>query len=114
MSKRLLDWDPLTHTATWHSYDPATDETTIGTEQNTDQVIELNKAIQGIDNYSRMGIEASWWHVASIPNILIEKWRREGKVDVLRASKDEEEWKKLRRTLMDPEYRYLRTGTGRL
>ena len=110
MSKRLLDYDPLTRTSTYHWYDSVTDETTISYEQDVEPVLELNKAVQGIDDFSKWGIQNNWWHVASVPLILVTKWMREDGINVFQK----DHWPKVKRKLMDPEYRYLRRGTGNL
>ena len=118
MSRRLLEYDPLTRTATYHHYDQVDGRTTVQTVQDAEPVIEANKAFQnagvggamGLNPLSHGGIKANWWHVARIPNTLIEKWMKEDGVNVMLK----ENWRWLRRKLMDPEYRYLRTGTGKL
>ena len=114
MAKRLIDFDPFTGVKIWHDYDPVTDETTIATEQECAPILEANKAIQGVDDYSKKGIQNEWWHVASIPLGLIEKWKKEEGIDVFNSNHDPAMWRRVKRKLMDPEYRYLRTGVGRL
>lgn len=114
MAARLMDYDPISGIRTWHDYDPDTDTTTIYDEMDAAPRLELNKAIQGIDGYSLGGIKNSWWHIASIPVTLITHWLRTDGLDVYKAHKDPTMWRKLKRKLEDPEYRYLRTGTGRI
>jgi hypothetical protein len=91
VTKRLIDYDPLSRTGVYHSYDDQTKETVIEEIQDVSHFLEVNRNTQnhdvggggGLNEYSRKGIKNGWWHVA----------------------------KKL---LNDPEWRYLRTGTGRV
>ena len=118
MSKRVLDFDPLNRVTTFHHYDSLTDETTISTEQDVEPILDRNVEIQnwggasskGLNEWSRRGIGRSEWHVASIPVEIISKWRTEEGIDVFKR----DHWPAVRRKLMDPEWRKLRTGTGRL
>ncbi|GAG52779.1 unnamed protein product, partial [marine sediment metagenome] len=48
---------------------------------------------------------------ASIPLVVVEQWMKEG-INMLRPT--EEDKKKIRQKLNDPEFRYLRTAPGRI
>lgn len=107
MSKRVLDYDPLTGITTNFEYNYATDETTISREQDVELILDINKAITNDEDISKKGIKHGWWHYAQVPNIIIEKWRREHGVDFF--NKDHQKaWLKL---INQPEYRYLKTTT---
>ncbi len=108
--KRLLDIDPLTGIKTYHSYDYNSDTTYIEKVQNVEPILERNKALANSEHQAK-GIKNNWWHHATIPNVVIEQWLKEG-VDIF--STEPEQKKKVRRKLRDPEYRYLRTGSGKL
>lgn len=118
MPKRLLDYDPIAGVATYHAYDHAERRTYIETAQDVQPILEANKALQtmhdggakGLTEYSRRGIKAGWWHVAEIPNVVIEKWIRDYGINALKK----EHWPKVKKLLNDPEWRYLRSGTGRV
>lgn len=110
MNKRLLDVDPLTHSQTWHYYDPETDETTIEEIQDPTFYVELNKETQKDADYSKRGIKNEWWHIARIPNAIIHKWMVEEGINVM----DNKHWPRVKKKLNDPEWRYLRTGLGRV
>lgn len=110
MKKDLIDIDPLTRTETWHYYDALTDETYIEEVQDVQPYLERNKRLANDADYRANGIKESWWHAASIPNAIITKWLREFGVDVY----NRDHWPRVKRLLNDPDYRYLRTGTGRL
>ena len=48
--------------------------------------------------------------VASIPLIIIEKWKRELGVDIYNKN----DWPKIKQLLNDPEYRFLRTHESKI
>lgn len=118
MTKRLIDYDPLTKTSIYHSYDDLTKETVIEEIQDVSHYLEVNRNTQnhdvggggGLNEYSRKGIKKSWWHVASVPNSVILKWKKEKGVDVF----NKDHTQAIKKLLNDPEWRYLRTGTGRV
>lgn len=76
-------------------------------QQDVEPIIEMNKKLQNEADYKRGGIKQGWQHVAHIPDIVVMKWLQEG-IDVMKS----EHWPAVRRKLMDPEYRYLRTTLG--
>ena len=49
------------------------------------------------------------WKAASIPNIIVEQWKKEG-IDIFK----EEDWPKVRAKLNSEEYRFLRTSPGKI
>lgn len=83
------------------------DVTIIGREQDVSALLDLNKKLANNDEYSKKGIKDCWFHFASIPNIIIEKWKNEFGVDVF--NKDHE--KAVKKLLNQPEYRFLKTTT---
>jgi hypothetical protein len=110
MSRRLLDYDAESGVQTWHSYDQATEVTTIETVQDVEPWIEAAKELQKDDDYKRRGMKNEWLHVACIPIGVQYKWLKEHGVDVYKR----EHLPKVKRLLNDPDWRYLRTTTGRL
>ncbi len=90
---------------TTHDYDHATGESVIGSHQDVSVVLEVNKILQNSDTYSKKGIKNSWWHYASLPMVLIEKWKNEHGIDVFNKDHNKAVLKKIN----DPEYRYLKT-----
>jgi len=120
--KRLIDYDSETLTATWHDYDHETKTTTIAEVQDVDPIVRSSLAIQthdtggamGLNEYSRKGIKNSWWHVARIPNSVIVQWQKQYGVDLFKMGKCEWTAKKVRQLLNSPDWKYLRTGTGRV
>ena len=118
MSKRLIDYDAESQTQTWHDYDEVNDITTIAEVKDCETSLDMSKALRnadvggakGLNEYSKQGIKNNWWHVASIPNSVIIKWKKEKGVDVF----NKHQWKEVQKLLNDSEYAYLRTGTGRV
>jgi hypothetical protein len=88
-------------------YDATEDQYVVHSEQDCQPTIELNKILynDGTDGY---GETREWRRVASIPNIILEKWLRE---DGIRYW-DSEDTAKLAAKLDDPEWLYLRTAPG--
>ena len=109
MRRRLLDYDPLSGIQTWHAYDDATDTTYIEELQDVEPFLEANKKLQNETEYSAEGKRREWWHVASIPAGVQLKWLKEG-INI----HNKNHWPAVRRKLMDPEFRYLRTALGNL
>lgn len=107
--KRLLDYDPLTGLAEYHSYDPLTDRTIIEYRQDATPVLERNKALQNHDD-GGWSPSRDMRRAASIPDIIVLKWLKEEGINVF----DRDHWPAVKRKLNDPEYRYLRTAPGRL
>lgn len=107
MTRRLLDVDPLTGVATYHRYDSLTDETLLESVQDVAPVLERNKALQNEDDkgWSR---SRELRRAATIPDIVIMKWRNEYGVDLFNP----DHWPAVKRLLNDPEWRHLRTAPG--
>lgn len=109
MSKDYLGYDELSGIHSFHHYDHQTKMTTIESVQNVEPIIERNKELAKTD-HQKIGIKNCWWHTASVPNIIIEKWMREDGIDFF----NKDHWKAIKRKLNDPEWAYLRTGRGKL
>lgn len=71
--------------------------------QDCEPILQRNKELRALPQ------RADWGrHIASIPNVIIEKWMREDGVNILGLSA--EEWGRfIRRKLDDPDWRHLRT-----
>jgi len=108
--KRLLDHDPLTGVTQYHEYDPLTKRTTIETVQDVTPFLERNKIRRNNEDYSREGIKNEWWHTATIPVVIQYKWLKEYGVDIY--NKDHAQ--KVNSLLDSPDWKYLKTTTGRI
>jgi len=109
MVRRLLDTDPETGLAEYHHYDVATDRTIIETVQDVAPILESNKTLQKHDDQG-WSPSRDLRRAATIPDIIVLKWRNEYGIDVF----DRNHWPAVKRLLNDPEWRYLRTAPGTL
>lgn len=72
MSKRLLEYDPLTKTSTFF-------EATggggfkIAQEQDVSKILEQNKRLRNDGNYARQGIKNDMYHFATVPNVVLHE-----------------------------------------
>jgi hypothetical protein len=71
--------------------------------QDVEPILERNKALQSMPQKSDWGR-----HIASIPNVILERWIHEEGVNYL-ALPGEEFARLIRRKLQDPDWRHLRT-----
>ena len=88
------------------TYDTDGDKLVLHSVQDVSPLIELNKKEFNKD-YIHGGVETQGGmrKVASIPLIIIEKWKTEHGVDIM----NKDHWDKVKKLLNDPEYRFLRT-----
>ena len=105
--KRILDYDPVSGITTTFDYDANSDTTIVGREQDVSILLEVNKTLQNDPEYSRKGIKEGWWHYASYPAIIIEKWLSEYGVNLF----NKDHAKRVLELTNRPEYRYLKTTT---
>ena len=89
-------------------YDEYTDESVIETVQDVEPYLEVAKALRNDDSYSSDGIKKDWWHLAHIPNIIIDKMFREDGVNIY----DRNDWKKVG-SLLNDKYANFRTTDGK-
>lgn len=66
MTKRLLDYDPLTGIRTSFEY-TADDQMVITEEQDVTHIMEQNKSMRADTDRSKQGIKNDMWHYARIP-----------------------------------------------
>lgn len=98
--KRLLDYDPATGLAEYHSYDEATDTTVVSCEQDVEPILDRNKAAAN----TASGPMGDMVHVASIPSSIQLKWLVEHGIDL--TNKDH--MPGVKRLLNSNEWRYLK------
>ena len=106
--KRLLDYDPVSGQAEWFEFNG--DTFTVATTQDVSPILERNKTAALDTGAKSKGIKECWWKVATVPNLVIERWLREHNVNFYKK----EDWPKVQKLLNDPDYRYLRSSLGRL
>jgi hypothetical protein len=109
MARRLLELDRLSGIAEYHHYDTGSDGTVIETVQDVAPILEHNKALQNQDDRG-WSPSRDLRRAATIPDIIVLKWRNEYGIDVFNRN----HWPAVKRLLNDPEWRYLRTAPGTL
>lgn len=82
-------------------------ELTISRTQDVEPILENNKRLQG-EPQSR---KSSFRHIASIPNIILEKWLNEERLRGNAALRwgSKEFYGMVAKKLRDPDWKYLRT-----
>ena len=100
----MVDSSPIKRKST---YDASEDKIVQHSVQDIEPLIELNKKEFNKD-YIHGGVETretGMRKVASIPLVIVEKWRKEYGIDMM----NKDHWPKIKKLLNDPEYRFLRT-----
>jgi hypothetical protein len=91
-------------------YDHGTDNVTLESVQDIAPLLELNKKEFNNDSMHGPQLNSGMRKVASIPLIVVEKWKRELGIDVYNKN----DWPKIKQLLNDPDNRFLRTHESRL
>ena len=118
--RRLLDFEPSSGLATYHSYDEDTGLTYIEEVQDLEPHYQSNLDVQlsgrttmGMSDYFRAGVKQSWAHVARFQPLDQIKLREMG-INIFNTQKCDWTKKKLWKILNSSEGRKYRTGLGRL
>ena len=72
MSKRLLEYDPLTKTSTWFDSD-GTGAFKICQTQDIQHYLDAAKRLANDSSYKRQGIKSDWYHFAKVPNTVLHE-----------------------------------------
>lgn len=105
--KHLIDYDPIRGISCY--FEQNGNEFILHHEQDVEAILDTNKRLANLDNYSKKGIKKGMYHYACIPDILIMKWTKEVGSDILAPHNKKELFKRLNH----PDYRYLKTTHGR-
>jgi len=54
--------------------------------------------------------QKNMWRAASIPNVIVERWKKEENLDIFK----DEDWPKIRAKLNSEEFKFLRTSPGKI
>ena len=76
--------------------------------QDIEAILDHNKRLQNQSQKFAGHGEGRWHHIATIPNVIIEKWMIEDGVNLL-AMRGEEFEKFIEKKLRDPDNAWLRT-----
>lgn len=88
---------------TYVGFDNDDDSMIVRRMQNVTPYLERNHYLREHANLWR-GEDDTFWHVASIPNVIMEQWLREG-IDIW----TDRDWPKIQRKL-NGEFKYLKTA----
>ena len=101
----ILSHSEFTGVTTYADYNEADDSITLHHTQDCEEILRRNKSLAsaGREHYAH---DPDFWHVASIPVLVVHKWMVEENVDVY----SEEDWPKVKALLNSNEYRYLKTA----
>jgi|TARA_R110002020_G_scaffold469218_1_gene694041 hypothetical protein len=107
MTRRLLEYDPLSRIAEYYHFDETTEEVAVEFVQDCEPILNHNKFLQ--NNGRRNALGDVWReHWAEIPNSVIVKWAIEDGVWFQQLPKLERT-QYLEKKLRDPDYAYLKT-----
>ena len=105
----MSDSSPIKRKATYNH----TDDTVVHhAVQDIEPLLELNKKEYNKD-YIHGGVETKetgMRKVASIPLIIVEKWKRDHGIDMM----NKDHWPKIKQLLNSNEYKFLRTHESNL
>jgi len=72
MSKRLLEYDPLTGISTYFEGD-GHGGFKIAQSQDVQKILDRNKRLANDTQYKRQGIKTDWYHFATIPVTILHE-----------------------------------------
>ena len=105
MAKRLLSVDPLSGLKTFHEYDHKSKTTYITESQDVSKILKHNRNLRNNAEYKSGGIKNDYYHFATIPMIMVMKFKNEHNLDVF----NKDDLPAIERLLQGSEYMKLRT-----
>ena len=69
---KVLDFDPITNTTTYFQHDSINQKNLITYSQDIEPIIEQNK--RAAEHFNK---KAKYWHVGTVPDVLIMQWAKE-------------------------------------
>lgn len=103
-----LSYDPLNGATTWWHWDAETETAAVQTEQNVDDLLDINRGMANETGKKWIGEEGGpGTLVAKLPMIVLHQLQAEGRAP-------NQDWKAFCRWLQDPDNRFFRTHEGRL
>ena len=103
----ILDIDPFTGVTRKFQYDPVTDDVIITTEQDCTDLLNNNER-QVIEADHSQQIKNDWIKYASVPYVVIEKWKRELGINFMTTNPDE--WKLVMALINSRDWRKVKTS----
>ncbi|MBK7459855.1 MAG: hypothetical protein IPJ42_16030 [Betaproteobacteria bacterium] len=106
MTKRLLDYDPITGVSCY--YEHTAENVVLTHEQDASlvqSILDANKQDAADQDKTKRGIKQDWWKYASVPTIVEVEWLQKYGVSLDNPAHK----KKIFQLLNHPDYRYLKT-----
>jgi len=72
MSKRLLEYDPVTKTSTYFEA-IGSGRFLISQQQDVEAILKYTKQLANDSSYKRNGIKTDWYHFATVPNTVLHE-----------------------------------------
>lgn len=72
MSKKLLEYDPLTKTHTWFEGN-GDGSFKICQQQDVEAILKTTKRLANDSSYKQQGIKKDWYHFATVPTTVLHK-----------------------------------------
>jgi len=104
MTRRILDYNPLTGQTVNFEYVHSQNKIVITHEQNVDDILRVTKAMQNDEDRTKKGIAADMWHYAKIPESILLKIKQDHGIDF----KSREDFPRLL-TVINSEYPHFKT-----
>ena len=104
MTKRLLDFNPLSGEKVFFQYEQSTDRMTITHEQDVSQHLDVAHYLATDDERDRKGRKKDWWHYAHVPNTVILEMKQKHGVDFFNRADEKRVFE-----LLNTEYKRLKT-----
>lgn len=106
MTKRFLDYDPLTGVTEYFHHDESTNTSYVETVQDVDPILDDNKALANDEEVTKKGIKNGMWKYAGIPIWVQMKWLSE--YGLKNWPMHPHNGKLLFKLLNSPEWKYLK------
>ena len=105
MTKRVLDYDPITGMTCYVDYEKSTDRMILTHEQDIQPILDANKRAANDQEKTKRGMKNDWWKYASVPAVVQVEWANKYGVKMWDKNHDQAVF----RLLNHPDYKYLKT-----
>ena len=108
-NSRILDYDPLTGIKKVFHWDESNGKFHIETLQDIEPILEMNKNLFNNNDYRKQGLKEDMVHYATIPESIQVQWLQEG-INIY----NKDHWPRVKAKLNHPDFRKLRTSSGKI
>jgi hypothetical protein len=104
MTKRLLDFNPVTGERMYFEYSHSDDKMVISHEQDVQSALDYSHAKAADTDLTRKGIKNDLWHYARVPNIVIMEMKEKHGVEFFNKNHSKRVFE-----LLNTEYKHCKT-----